>query len=173
MMLVETADLLPGACFVTNRSDGPFIDTGYDVDDRPNVGRVYLAASFIEDCQGLVGGLGQEGADLLRAGVRARDQRIFELEQQVAGLTAANEALFAGGYQPTVVEIAPVDGVEPYAPPAPPPPTADDFAVLASAYEAMSDNDLIDACIGRRIEVPGTAERGDLIAALLATPVAS
>lgn len=145
MNIVDVADLLPGACYVTGRSDGPFVDTGYDVDDRPNVGRVYLAASFISDCQALLGGLGPEAAQQLRDGIAARDERIAQLEQAVEGLTAANEALFRGGYQPD--PILPVDETA-VIEPEPDPVTAEEvLASIRAALEELDDDELLERAL--------------------------
>lgn len=144
MMIVERAALAPGSCYVTGRSDGPLIDTGFDIDDRPNYGRVYLAASFISDAIGMLGGLGAADAQRLRDGIAQRDSRIAELEQALEGLTAANEALVKAGYSPKA--LAPVDDL---------------------SYELLSDDDLIDAAVDAELELPANASRSDIIAALV------
>lgn len=144
MILVETAELMPGSCYVTGRNDGPFIDTGYDIDDRPNVGRVYVAASAVSDMAGMLGGLAAEDAQRLREGIAARDVRIAELEEAVAGLASANESLVKAGYKPVMFD--PVD--EP------------------RTLEDLDDDSLLEMAVEAELELPSNASREDIISAL-------
>lgn len=104
---VEVPLLPPGCCFLSRTSDGPFIDTGLDVEDLDPIGRIYLAESTISD-------LAQHlGFAPPAASARARE-RITELEGQLAeagtiidGLTRAHESLTAAGYEPSPVISVP------------------------------------------------------------------
>lgn len=147
MMLVESPPLAPGSCYVTGRSEGPFIDTGYDIDDRPVHGRVYIATSFVSDAVGLIGGLGPHDAQRLREAVTHRDARIAELEEAINGLTRANEALVKAGYSPTA--FAPVDDL-----------------AGGQALEDLDDDDLIELAVTAELELPSNSSREDIIAAL-------
>ena len=155
MNIVENADLMPGSCYITGANDGPFIDTGYDIDDRPNIGRVYIAASTVSDMAGMLGGLAAADAQRLRDGIAARDARIHELEEAVKGLTSANEALVVAGYAP--VKFDPVDDLLEKL------HTAIDEL---PALEDLPDDDLIELVLDAGLELPSNASRDDMIAAL-------
>ena len=99
MQIVDSPPLAPGACFITNGTDGPFIDTLIDVDDRAPHGRVYIAVSTLTDMLGLVGGMGPEGVTYLRTQNVALAGKVAELEQMVQVLTETNQTLLAAGYQ--------------------------------------------------------------------------
>ena len=53
--VIDSAHTAPGACFLTNTSVGPFIDTFLDIDELPVHGRVFLATSLIESLAGMLG----------------------------------------------------------------------------------------------------------------------
>lgn len=97
--IVDHPELQPGCCLLSRTSDGPFVDTLIDIEDLNPIGRIYIATSTISD-------LAQElGYAPPVAAERARD-RIAELEvlaadnaAAIAGLTAANTALLAAGYE--------------------------------------------------------------------------
>lgn len=98
MQITENAPLLPGACYITGRNDGPFLDTGLMIDDLAGIGRVYLAVSFLSDAIDIIGGLGPEGVAHLRAELTAAQERIAQLEAGMEGMVAANQALVKAGY---------------------------------------------------------------------------
>lgn len=98
MLIVDQALLEPGGCYLTDRSEGPLIDTLLDIDDRPVHGRVYLAVSTVSDLVDIIGGLGPDGAATLRGELAEARAKIAELESAVEGLVTANQALVTAGY---------------------------------------------------------------------------
>lgn len=146
MDIVEQALLLPGACYVTGRSEGPFLDTGYMIDDLADVGRVYLSVSFLSDAIGQVGGLGPEAAAVLRDRNAELARENARLASAVEGLVDANEALVKAGY--------PVAATEPAVEPEP-------------GFESYSDDQLLDAVLARPdLDLPDDASRAQMIDAL-------
>lgn len=153
MQVVDFTVLEPGACFITNRNDGPFIDTLLDIDDQPLHGRVYIAVSALSDMAGMVGFLNPEDSQRLKDGIVERDQRIAELEQALEGLTRANEALVVAGYNPTA--FAPLE----------------DLVTPGDGLEELGDDDLLQRVVSAELDLPPDATRDDMIVALREVPV--
>ena len=97
--IVTNPELPPGCCFLSLTSDGPFIDTGKDIEDLADIGRVYLAVSTISDYAQALGFVPPEAARRGLKRIEDLEAVVAELTQLNAGLQAANEALIAGGYQ--------------------------------------------------------------------------
>jgi hypothetical protein len=109
--IVDRPELPPGCCFLSRTSDGPFVDTGLDVEDLDPIGRIYLAESTISDLAQYLGFAPPV------ASARARD-RIAELERLLGdadslidALTKANESLTAAGYTPRPTSVVPAGSV--------------------------------------------------------------
>lgn len=148
MQIVDHAPLAPGACYVTGRNDGPFLDTGLMIQDLTDYGQVYLAVSFLSDAIDVVGGLGPEAAEVLRARIRELEEENGRQSQAIEGLTAANEALVKAGYSPAATAPEPVTaGPDP-------------------RYTGMSDEEVLDEVLRREIDVPPDASREQMIEAL-------
>ncbi len=157
MLIVESAELMPGSCYVTGRNDGPFVDTGYDIDDRPNVGRVYIAASAVWDMVAMLGGCSAADAARYRDAIVQRDARIAELEAAVEGLVAANKALSDAGYK--APEFAPLDDL-----------LEDERRSEGggAVLEGLSDEDLIQLVLDAGLELPASADRQAMVDAIVA-----
>lgn len=94
--LVDQAVMPPGACFLTGTNVGPFLDTGYQVDDLVDQGRIYLAESTVSELAQQLGYAPpnawrreQEELAVLRAALAERDELIGKLRGTLDSLLNA------------------------------------------------------------------------------------
>lgn len=153
MQVIEHAMLEPGACYITGRSEGPFVDTGLDIDDLAVHGRVYLAFSTVSDLCDVIGGLGPEGAQILKDRLAELEETVVRQDAAIEGLATANQALVAAGYSPAATA---------------PEPVADDAS--DPRYGGLDDDELLDAVLASGLDVAPDASREQMIEALEAQP---
>ncbi|MGE4426047.1 MAG: hypothetical protein AB7G37_06325 [Solirubrobacteraceae bacterium] len=155
MFVVDSAQMLPGACYLTGNDRGPFIDTNRDVDGLA-FGRVYLSQGVVEDMGALFGMAPAAAVERLTAEMAAMAARAFELEQERDAYKAAVEALRRAGYSE---EETMAISDKPF--PTQAKRTADSAALAASAIEAAGTDDLAGALTSaeHRIEDPLTKPR--------------
>lgn len=153
MHVIDHAPLEPGACFITQRSEGPFVDTGLDIDDLAVHGRVYLAVSTVSDLCDVIGGLGPEAAQILRDRIAELEETVVRQDKAIEGLTLANQALVDAGYSPAATA---------------PEPVADDST--DPRYGGLDDDELLDAVLASGVDVAPDASREQMIEALEAQP---
>ena len=108
--VVDHPEFLPGCCFLSRTSEGPFIDTGIDVEDLNPIGRVYLAESTVSNFAQELGYAPPEAWKRAKVLITDLTDALAEAQSVVAGLTAANDALTAAGYAAPVLELHPPAG---------------------------------------------------------------
>jgi hypothetical protein len=140
--VVDHPEFLPGCCFLSRTSEGPFIDTGIDVEDLNPIGRVYLAESTVSNFAQELGYAPPEAWKRAKALIADLSDALAEAQSVVAGLTAANDALTAAGYTAPVVDLRPPAGSVPevllwVA-------ESDDFSVVVERARAARDAELAE-----------------------------
>lgn len=108
--VVEHPELLPGCDYLTQTASGPFVDTGLDIDDLANTGRVYLSFDTIYDLAQLLGCTPPEASKRGAAELERLAARCADLDRLVEGLRVANAALTAAGYSDPDAPLAPPAG---------------------------------------------------------------
>jgi hypothetical protein len=98
--IVDHPELPPGCCFLSRTSDGPFVDTGLDVDDLDPIGRIYLAESTIADLAQHLGFAPPVASARARDRIDELEKLLDEAESAVKALTDVNASLTAAGYVP-------------------------------------------------------------------------
>lgn len=96
--IVDHPELQPGCCLLTRTSDGPFIDTGIDIEDLDPIGRIYIATSTVSDLAQGLGYAPPVATARMREHLAQLEVQIADHSATIAGLTAANTALLAAGY---------------------------------------------------------------------------
>lgn len=96
--IVEVPELEPGCCMLSRTSEGPFIDTGVDIEDLDPLGRIYLAESTISNIAQTLGFAPPVAAQRQRDRITELETQLAEALATVEGLIAANAALTAAGY---------------------------------------------------------------------------
>lgn len=99
MLIVDAPPLPPGECLITKTSEGPFIDTMIDFDDLSPFGRLYLSRDAIMSMAQMFGATPPETSVRREARIDDLERRLNQALTDLAGVTAANEALVAAGYQ--------------------------------------------------------------------------
>lgn len=109
VQVVESAPLPPGACFLTGRPDGPYVDTLVDVDPDTPPGRIYLSRQIVLDMATAFGALGPEPAARLRAERDELAVRVEMAEAELAGLQSWQQTVLSR----LSVEVAEADQTDP------------------------------------------------------------
>lgn len=99
--VVGVAVMPPGACYLTGTSVGPFIDTGYQIDDLADQGRVYLAESTVVDLASALGYAPPVSWQRAQDEMRTLRAALSEAQELVHVLRATNESLVNAGFTPT------------------------------------------------------------------------
>lgn len=80
MWIVDSCALPPGGCIISQRADGPLVDTGKEL---PYIGRIYLGHQVIYDAITMLGGLQPLEAEALRDEIADLKRQVADLEDEL------------------------------------------------------------------------------------------
>jgi hypothetical protein len=89
--IVDEAEFFPSYCIVTQRGDGPFVDTGANVTDIDP--HVYLKVDVAKDIARCVGMVDQSELDTALARVAELEEQVTEMKEKVTEWERGFEAI--------------------------------------------------------------------------------